>query len=406
MEQMKVVVIGGGIGGLATAAFLQRQGVITHVYEQTAQFRSVGAGIVLAPNAIRLIRRLGLVNELEGAALKVRTGWEFRRWEDGRVLLAQDMAECERLYGEAAWLLHRADLVEILLGALDPSTVHLNHRCIGIDQTASSVRADFDNGVRVDADVLIGADGIHSDVRRLLIGEVAARDSGLCAWRALIPGERLPAPYLSPTQTLWLGPGRHLVHYPISAGRTVNVVAFTPVTKGEAVESWTAQGDPDQFRSEFPGWDDMVGVLLDEVTHVGRWSVLDRAPIDTYSFDRIALLGDAAHPMLPFFAQGAGQAIEDAGALASCLTEAGEVSVALAAYTRVRVPRTARVQQASYGRATVNHLPDGVRQRARDRDLRNSDPLSRDDWLYGYDAQSEALRVLHAGSTTAGDWPR
>jgi salicylate hydroxylase len=391
---MAVIVVGGGIGGLATAAFLQQQGVLTHVYEQAPVLRPVGAGIVLAPNAVRLLRRLGLLEALQRCALRVHTGWEFRRWADGRILLAQDMAKCEQLYGEAAWLVHRAELLEVLLAAVDPATVHLNHRCEAVAQSPSSVEVTFTNGACVQGDFLVAADGIHSGIRHGLIGKVPVRDSGLCAWRAMIPSDQLPARYSEPTQTLWLGPGRHLVHYPVSAGRAVNVVAFTPTEPGETVESWTAEGDPAEFRAEFAGWHENVGDLLGAVTEVGRWSVLDRAPIDQYVYGRVALLGDAAHPMLPFFAQGAGQAIEDAAALAAAVQEAGEIPTALAAYSRVRVPRTAQVQDASHDRATVNHFPDGPEQEARDRAFAGQDPLSHSDWLYSYDAQSEARRAV------------
>ena len=391
---MDAVVVGGGIGGLATAAFLQQRGIQAHVYEQAPALQPVGAGIVLAPNAVRLLRRLGLADALEWRAVKARTGWEFRRWQDGRVLLAQDMSKCEQLYGEAAWLVHRADLLDVLLEAVAPETIHLDHRCLDFEQSESKVTVTFANGVAAEGDLLVAADGIHSGIRHLLVGQIPARDSGLCAWRAMIPSELLPERYAAPTQTLWLGPGRHLVHYPVSAGRAVNVVAFTPAAPGETVESWTAVGKPADFREEFAGWAPMVGDLLDAVTQVGRWAVLDRAPISQYRCGRVALLGDAAHPMLPFFAQGAGQAIEDAAALATSIKEADGLTPALAAYERVRVPRTAQIQEASHDRATVNHLPDGPEQEARDRGFASQDPLKHSDWLYSYDAQTQARQAV------------
>ncbi|WP_158852470.1 FAD-dependent monooxygenase [Saccharothrix deserti] len=254
----------------------------------------------------------------------------------------------------------------------------------------------FANGASAGGDVLVAADGILSAVRQRLIGRLPARDSGLCAWRALVPGDRLPEHFASPVQTLWLGPGRHLVHYPVSGGRTINVVAFTPAAPGETVESWSAEGEPEDFRAEFAGWDGMVGQLLDTVTQVRRWSVLDRTPISRYVHDRVILLGDAAHPMLPLFAQGAGQAIEDAAALSASLEQAGEPATALAAYNQVRVPRTAQVQEASHDRAQVNHLPDGPQQKARDQAFATEDPLRHSDWLYSYGAQAEARRAVQA----------
>ena len=393
---MDAIVVGGGIGGLAAAAFLQRQGMHAEVFEQAPALRPVGAGIVLAPNAVRLLRRLGVMDTLEHQALKVRTGWDFRRWEDGRTLLSQDMATCESLYGEAAWLVHRADLLDALLTAVDPRTIHLGHQCTSFAQTTAMTVA-FENGASATGGLLVAADGIHSTIRHQLVGRLPARDSGLCAWRALVPADRLPEQFARPVQTLWLGPGRHLVHYPVSAGRTVNVVAFTPAAPGATVESWSAEGDPDTFRAEFAGWDGMVGRLLDAVSEVGRWSVLDRTPISRYVHDRIVLLGDAAHPMLPFFAQGAGQAIEDAAALAASLAETGDAAAALAAYDHARVPRTAQVQEASHQRAQTNHLPDGPLQKARDAGFADQDPLQHSDWLYSYDAEAEVREALRTG---------
>jgi salicylate hydroxylase len=396
---MDVIVVGGGIGGLATAAFLQQQGVIAHVYEQAPALQPVGAGIVLAPNAVRLVRRLGVMRELERRALRVEVGWRFRRWEDGQVLLAQDMARCESLYGEAAWLVHRADLIDALLAAVDPTTIHLDHRSDRIDQSDDEVTVTFADGTQASGDLLVAADGIHSAIRHRLAGAVPARDSGLCAWRAMVPADLLPEQFRNPTQNLWLGPGRHLVHYPVSGGEAVNIVAFTPAAPGDTVESWTAEGSPAEFRAEFAGWDSEVGVLLDAVPRVGRWSVLDRPPISRYVHGRVALLGDAAHPMLPFFAQGASQAIEDAAALAATVEGTDDLSMALAAYGSVRVPRTAQIQDASHDRARVNHLPDGPDQHARDRAFAQDDPLRHSDWLYGYDAEAEARRAVPVDQT-------
>lgn len=399
---MNAIVVGGGIGGLTTAAFLQRQGVRVQIFEQAPEIQPVGAGIVLAPNAVRLLRRLDVMGMLQQQALKVRTGWQFRRWHNGRILLAQDMDECESLYGEAAWLVHRADLLDALLAAVDKDSLHLGHQCTNIEQSSSGVTVTFANGASAKGEILVAADGIHSAVRKKLIGQLQARDSGLCAWRAMIPRDRLPEEFLSPTQTLWLGPGRHLVHYPVSAGRTINVVAFTPAQPGETVESWSAQGKAEDFQAEFAGWDGMVGQLLEAVTQVGRWSVLDRTPISRYTYDRVVLLGDAAHPMLPFFAQGAGQAIEDAAALAASVELAGDWPTALTAYDRVRVPRTAQVQQASHSRSEVNHLPDGPDQEARDDAFAGQDPLRHSDWLYSYDAQAEAKQAVLANDDKTG----
>ena len=198
-------------------------------------------------------------------------------------------------------------------------------------------------------------------------------------------------------QTLWLGHRHHLVHYPVSSGRLVNVVAFSPSRPGE-VESWSAVGRVTDLAAEFAGWDPRLGKLIAAAQRVGRWSVLDRAPLPRWVRGRIVLLGDAAHPMLPFYAQGAGQAIEDAAALAVCLaTGPWDPRAALARYERVRLPRASRVQEASRGRIAHHHLPDGPEQVARDTAFAGEDPLSHNDWLYGYDAEQAAAAATPAG---------
>lgn len=393
---MKVIIGGGGLGGIATAGYLQQAGVEAVVYEQTPALQQIGAGILLAPNAVRLLRNLGLYSRLEASAVRIETGWEFRRWETGEVLFAQDMARCEALYGEASWTIHRADLLDMLLTAVRPDSIHLGRRLVDAEQDADGVTAVFDDGSTDRGDILVAAEGIHSRLRRELATPRPPRDVGLVAWRALLPVKSVEPFARRPVQTIWLGPGRHLVHYPVSAGTKINIVAFTP-TREETVESWVAEGDTNEFAAEFAGWGEPLQKLLRCVGEVGRWAVLDREPIDNYVFGRIALLGDAAHPMVPFFAQGAGQAIEDAVVLATCLTAPGlQIETALAQYNSVRVPRASSVQQVSHARTTYNHLEDGPEQRERDAGFAAEDPLRHSAWLYSYDAQAAARAAVES----------
>ena len=245
---------------------------------------------------------------------------------------------------------------------------------------------------RATADAVIGADGIHSIIRAAVAPEVDARFSGLCAFRCLVPAERAPAIALRPVQTLWLGPGRHFVHYPVSAGRLVNVVAIAPAGAWRT-ESWTADGEIPDLMSEFEGWDDRIRQLIMSATSTKRWAMYDRDPLERWTVGRISLLGDAAHAMLPFFAQGAAQAIEDAFVLADCLhgADRGSVPHALRRYEETRRPRAARVQQLSRGREVRNHLPDGPEQQQRDAEFANGDPLRQSAWLYGYDLEASRL---------------
>jgi salicylate hydroxylase len=386
-----IAVVGGGIGGLAAAAFLRRAGLAATVYEQASSLGELGAGLVVAPNAARLLRRLPSEFGLEQAGVVLESGWEFRRWADGSVLFAQQLGEvCTRRYGEHTWTMHRTDLLEVLRSAVPEEAIKLGRHCTGAAQDADGVTLTFSSGGPVHADVVVAADGIHSVLREHVTTASPPRESGLCAWRSLVPAGAAPAIARRPVQTLWLGYRHHLVHYPVSAGRLVNLVAFSPAGPDE-VESWSAVGETADLAAEFAGWDPRVGELIAAADHVGRWSVLDRAPLPRWVAGRIALLGDAAHPMLPFYGQGAGQALEDAAALAVCLTTGPwDPPAALARYEQVRMPRATKVQEASRGRITHNHLPDGPEQLARDAALAGEDPLSHNDWIYAYDAERAA----------------
>jgi salicylate hydroxylase len=385
----RIAIIGGGIGGLAAAAFLRLAGLQAAVYEQASQLKEVGAGVVVAPNAARLLRQLGVLDELAAKAVRLETGWEFRRWQDGAVLSAEDLAtECQRRFGEHTYTAHRADLLDSLKTAVPMETVRLGMRCVSLDEPGDGgpVILTFANGEKTEADVVIGADGIHSMIRAALTEPAPATFSGLCAFRALVPAEQAPAFSRRPAQTLWLGPGHHLVHYPVSAGRYVNLVAFAPA--GDyTTESWTATATVAEFLAEFQGWDERLTALIRAAGTPGRWALLDRAPLTRWTRGAVTLLGDAAHPMFPFFGQGAAQAIEDAATLARCLSASpADAPAALRRYEELRIPRTTRLQEVSHARASINHLPDGPAQQARDAGFSNVDPLAANAWIYAHDA--------------------
>jgi salicylate hydroxylase len=388
---LRIAVVGGGIGGLAAALFLRRAGLDATVYEQAPALREVGAGLVIPPNMVWPLARLGLDHALRPFAVRLEAAWEFRRWQDGRVLFVQPMgSECERLYGAPCYVAHRADLLALLQSALPAQQLRLDHRCSAVLQDAQGVQLRFEHrdGTRstVPVDAVIGADGIHSQLRSLVAPDADARFAGLCAFRCLVPAERAPAMALRPVQTLWLGPGRHLVHYPISAGRLVNLVAIVPAGDWRH-ESWTADGEIAELKALFEGWDAPVHQLIASATETKRWALYDRSPLPSWTSGRVALLGDAAHAMLPFFAQGAAQAVEDAEVLAACLRDADRenVGAALQRYQQLRLPRASQVQRMSRDRELRNHLDDGPEQRQRDEELRRGDPLRQSAWLYGHD---------------------
>src|SRR5664279_1942142 len=213
----RISIVGGGLGGLATALFLRRAGMETTVYEQSPELREVGAGIVVPPNLVRQLDRLGLSEALSTFAVRLEAAWEFRRWQDGRILFVQPMGEdCMRLYGAHCYVAHRADLLALFQKALPADAVRLGQRCVGVSQTDKDVEITLlgrdGRETRVVSEVLIGADGIHSFLREAIAPGIAARFSGLCAFRCLVPADRAPAMSHRPVQTLWLGPGRHFVH--------------------------------------------------------------------------------------------------------------------------------------------------------------------------------------------------
>lgn len=385
----RIAVVGGGIGGLAAGAFLRRAGLTATVYEQAPALTEVGAGLVAAPNVVRLLRRLGVMERFLQRAVPLDWGWEFRRWADGSVLSVEKLSGvCEDLYGERTYAVHRADLLDTVRSAVPEEWLRLGTKCTSVDAGPDGVLLGFADGSRVEADVVIGADGVHSVVRAALADTSPPEYSGICAFRTTVPARQAPAFALRPAQTLWLGPGRHFVHYPIADGQAVNVVAFAPA--GDYTdESWSAMASVEEFHAEFADWDPRVTELIAAGGLPGRWALLGRAPLRRWSRGRITLLGDAAHPMFPFFAQGAAQSIEDAAVLARCLaTSIDDPEQALKRYESARIERTTRLQEVSHARRDINHLPDGPEQRTRDSALAESDPLVSNGWIYGYDAEA------------------
>jgi salicylate hydroxylase len=395
-----IAVIGGGIGGLSAALSLLQAGFDVDVYEQARTLREVGAGIVISPNATRILHRLGLGDEL--AKLGVRPlAWHQRRWDDGRTLQRTPLADAVvATFGFPHYQSHRADVQAMLASALPADRLHVGHRLTGLTDHGDRVEALFENGTRIGADVLIGADGIHSTVRTLLFGPDNPRFTGAVAYRGLVPAERLRHLDLEVTMQIWMGPGKHFVHYFVQSGRLVNFACLIEQASWRG-ESWTDHGEVADALAAYEGWHPQVRAIIGAVDETFIWALFDRPPLPRWSLGRVTLLGDACHPMLPFMAQGAAQAIEDGAALAAILAKRGEedASDALRAYETVRLPRTSRIQAMATENKTRFHLPDGPAQQERDAQMATDSTdwsVQAIAWIYGHDAAA-----IEAGAAEA-----
>lgn len=391
---IRVAVVGAGIAGLTVAAALARSGIRADVYEQAEELGEVGAGIQLSPNATRLLGRLGLTSYLEQVATRPEAV-EMRRWDTGEVLMSSVLgAACEARYGAPYYAVHRADLHRGLRDLVPAQHLRLGRRLAAVSEDADGVQLRFDDGSTATADVLIGADGIRSVVREQLAGD-QPRFSGQTVYRGLVPGGLLPDLVANPTVTIWLGPGQHCVHYPIAGGKLVSFVATTPATDWHG-ESWTAPAQVQTMTAAYAAWHERVVGLLSAADTVTRWALHDRDPAPRWSTDRITLVGDAAHPMLPFGAQGAAQAIEDAATLAVCVraVAAGPagpapeaIAQALQRYEQTRRSRTDTVARTIRENAKNHHYSDGEQQQRRDQTMSQKWSLQGQAWLYDYDAE-------------------
>ncbi|MBV9565858.1 MAG: FAD-dependent monooxygenase [Bradyrhizobium sp.] len=341
---LNIVVVGGGIGGLFAANALIANGFNVTVHEQAPALGEVGAGVFLTPNSVRHLQRVGLGPAVEKWGARVGTGSHYFRHDGAPIAPVQvtDSSGWNATYG-----MHRADLVDMLANALPAGVIRTGHRAVDLEQTETSARVAFANGAFAEGDIVIAADGIHSELRRKVTPPARPVFHGNIAYRGVLAHALIPH-WPTDCWQMWLGQGKHFLTFPVRAGELINYVGFVPADE-EMKESWSAPGDPDALRREFEGWDSRIEGLLSQVQKTFRWALYDREPLPTWTKDRLTLLGDAAHPMLPHLGQGANQSIEDGMALATILAQAGPAAApaALAAYERLRRERVATVQRGA-----------------------------------------------------------
>jgi salicylate hydroxylase len=386
MSKHKILIAGAGLGGLAAASFLMKEGHDVEVYEQAPQLEEVGAGIQISANAMHALRSLGLEESI--TKVGVRPGaYVFRLHDTGEEIQRFALSEeHERLHGAPYTQMHRADFHNILADrarAFKSDVVRLNKRATGFTETADGVTLDFADGTSAKGDILIGADGLKSVARKQIVGEVPATYTGDAAWRIIVPVERLPGDFLPQVMSVFMGPGGHVVCYYLRAGSLLNFVGIVE-TDEVSDESWTLKMPWERLKADFAGWHPTIQTIIDNADKdkCYRWSLHNRPPIRDWSTKRVTLLGDSAHPTLPYLAQGAVMAIEDGAVLARALNMESDIAAALQLYQRNRVDRTARIVLQSTDNRRLFHLNSEAEIRAEF--AKRDEGKDRNKWLYSY----------------------
>jgi 6-hydroxynicotinate 3-monooxygenase len=370
---LRIAIVGAGMGGLATAAALRRVGIEVAVYEQATQFARIGAGIQIGCNAMKVLRELGLERRLRAQSFYPRS-WNNRDWRTGEIKFDMIFGEsAERKFGAPYLLAHRGDLHAALATAVPEECVKLGHKLVGLDEVGDSIRLRFANGATALADAVVGADGVHSLVRETLFGTSPVNFTGRIAYRttypaALLGGERID------DCTKWWGEDRHIVIYYVKPDRSEVYFVTSQPEPEFRIESWSAKGDVRQLRAAFKGFDPRVENVLAACPDVHKWAIVDRDALPRWAERNVTLLGDACHPMMPYMAQGAAMAIEDAAVLSRCLegVEPDGVANAFRRFEASRRDRTSRVQETSRTNTWLKEKTDA-------------------DWVYAYDAWTVPL---------------
>jgi salicylate hydroxylase len=389
-----ILIAGGGIGGMAAALALISRGHAVDVYEQAAELKEFGAGVQISPNGTRALHALGVLEPLRRLSCDT-AGKELRLWNTGRTWKLFDLGtEAIERYGFPYVTVFRPDLLQVLVDAVRarrPGALHLGRRVAGVSQSGDKVTLRFDDGGTATGDALIGADGVHSVVRRELFGGDKPRFLGIIAWRGVIPIERVPPQISRDKAANWMGVGGHVVHYPLRAGKLMNFVGIQERADWQ-VESWSVEGAAEECARDHAGWHPDVQALIAAAPCLFKWALMGRDPLPQWTAGRVTLLGDACHPTLPMLAQGAVMAIEDAVILGRCFDKYGDVDAALARYQDARIAVTTRKVMGANDNTKRFHNPAlGAEEGACayvDREWSRDAIIRRYEWIFKYDVET------------------
>lgn len=385
---MRVAVIGGGIGGMTAAAALHQQGFDVAVYERASSLSEVGFGLQMGPNAVKVIRALGVLDEFARLAVEP-AGFTSITWDTADLRYRNRWDGMRQQFDAPYMMARRPDLHQLLISLLPESAIHLDMQCVRCMNTDRGATARFANGTEIEADVIIGADGIHSAIRKQLFGESPARFTNQICWRAMVPIEYAPTE-VGPNNSVklaandyvgWIGPTGHVICYPVGGGEYLNIFAGR-VSETWVDESWAVPSNPDEMLRAYAGWNEALLNVFRRIDSCYKWGIYDREPLPHWVDGRIALLGDSAHPMMPTLAQGAAQAMEDGSAIARILAKhRDDPSTGLQAYNRERQPRVKRVQLQARDQFNNNRMP-------------SAPPAIPVDWIYEHDASTGGASVV------------
>ena len=359
-KPLEISIVGAGIGGLVAALALKKRGHKPIIFEKTESLSELGAGIQLSPNANKVLEYLGVMEELQADVYEPEA-FQFVHYRTGKILAQQSLKNSSlKVYGSPNYDVHRADLQKALLRVINKEEVQIekNSEILDLYEEANSAIIKTKKMI-IGSDAVIGADGIHSIVRKKLWGEDQARYTGNVAWRMLVPIKEISSEFLQQNTKVWLGPKKHFVQYLVRGGKFLNCVCLVEQKKWMN-EDWSEKGDISELKNIFSDWHPEIQNILESTKpdSLYKWGLHDRAPMNKWSKGRFSLLGDAAHPMLPFVAQGAAMAIEDGIVLASSLSSFDNVEPGLYDYENKRKYRTAKAQKTAIRNAKIFHLSD------------------------------------------------